>query len=180
VHNSGGNETAMVGDVIVLDNYTLRPFMDLGFVDNGKLDLSFPDPDALTNFFEKVDFGLPGIQMEPQDAVWLPLDDSKVIFVFTDEKTEGMFGGETTQNYTLELSDRYGIVKVMFACFAKDTAAKGKGRVREAYDYDIDINAAKGWNMIYIRQSDSAISMKTAEKDTADIKWFATRTARGW
>jgi hypothetical protein len=179
VHDDSGNETAMLADVIVLHNHNKRPFMDLGFVDSGKLDISFPDPDKLTNFFEKVDFELPGIQIEPQDAVWLPLDDSKAIFAFTDEKTEGIFGGETTQNYTLELSDRYGIVKVMFACFAQDTTAKGKGRVMEMYDYDIDINAAKGWNMIYVRRSDSGVSMKTFEKDTAGIKWFATRSTWG-
>jgi hypothetical protein len=182
VHDQNGRETTINGKVMVVDNYTLRSIMDLGTIENGKLNLELPDLGQIENasrLFSKVDFKFPKIEIEPSDTAWVKLDKAYAIFIFTDEDVPNGWGGMTKQNYLLELRDELAVVKVQLIYFSKDAVIKGKGNILEAYDYDIDLNAAKGWNMVYIRESGGGISMKTSEKENAGIKWTAAKTNRG-
>jgi hypothetical protein len=182
IYDQNGNETPITGKVVVRDK--IRPLsnyfnMELGHIKDGKLELSFPDLDgieAANKFFKKIDLDLPQIKVEPQDTGWVLIDDSRVFFVATDEEIEGIFGGTTTKNYNLEYRDMLGVFNVMFAYFTKDAVIKGKGKYLGYYDYDIDINAQKGWNMIYVKESNSSRSMKSKEKELTDIKWIAAIT----
>jgi hypothetical protein len=144
----------------------------VGTVENGKIDLMLIDYDSVENantLYSKIELGFPNIKITPEDTAWVELNNSRDFIISTGGK-EG--------DYTLELRDQLGIVKVVLVYFTKNVTIKGNG----TYDtfsggvaYDIDIRASKGWNMIYVKKSNNNVSMKTSEKNIKNIKWFASK-----
>jgi hypothetical protein len=184
VYNANGSEASITGEVMVLDHVN-RPITDLGEIKDGKTELQFPtfSPEDNNPFYSEIDLGFPDIKIEPENTLWVPLNNSMRIVVFTDEEKPDTLSisnykkpdsPKLKQNYVLDLKDASGN-KVMFAYFTDNVVIKGKDTLSIA-PYDVDIKASKGWNMIYVKQSGNTISMKTAEKDAGGFKWVAAKS----
>ena len=179
VYDQSNRETSITGNVVARDLNIPTPFMELGIVMNGKLDLTFPDvfPEQANRFFENVNLRVPELEISPQDATWLLFDDSKFFLVFTNEDVPDIFDPKVTtkQNYILRLYDLSGEFEIWLAFFTVDTTVKGNGNFF-GYTYDVNINASKGWNVINVKNSPSSTEIKTSVLKTTDIKWVAEKT----
>lgn len=191
VYDVRGNASAITGDVAVGLDAAMWNTIVLGSVKDGKTELRFPDLSAVEGFerrFEKIEFGSPEIKASPPDAEWFRLNLSNSIFVFTDEERDDPAGNisnnpkrevpKLKQNYTLELINPQTGTGVLFVYFTKDVTVKGSGKSGLAA-LDIDIKASKGWNRVYVTESqDSGTSMTTREKDASGARWIAAKTNR--
>jgi hypothetical protein len=188
VYTSNGKETAWTGYVVVI-NHVNRLFMELGVIEDGKIDIYFPDIGSANNaesLVSTIDLGFPNIKVTPEDAEWLKIDDSLRMLVLTDEEGDNPFPSisnnnnnppeKIKQNYILQFRNRDNTLRVVFTYFTKNVTVKGKGTYLGGTAYDIDIKASKGWNMIYVKESKNRVSMKSGEKNIKDIKWFADKT----
>ena len=179
VHDSAGMESSITGEVILRDRDLPYTIIELGTINEGKLDLIFPDipPGEENRFFTDVASFLPGMQVTPQDASWLLVDDSKILVAFTDEEVPDIWDPRVTrkQNYILEFVEQSEDSAVWFAFFNKDTTIKGITNIF-IYTYDVDIDAARGWNMIDVRHLESGVIIRTIDANPSNIKWTTAGT----
>jgi hypothetical protein len=160
VYDEDGNAADISGQVAVMDDRS--PVIELGTVENGTLNLEFPelsDP-RFNNLYTQKGFELPGITIEPSDARWVFIGD---IYVFPDTGNE---------RYELEVSGSPS-AEIQLVYFAKDTAIKGKNNFL-GVEWDIDIRARKGWNMLYAVRSETTIRYDGIGENAGDITWTAS------
>jgi len=176
VYDRSGKETTITGNVIAIDKNVPVPYLELGTIKDGILDLTFPDfpPGQENRFFDEVGLPLPVLEISPQDSTWFIIDDSKTVAVLTDEEVPGIFDPRSTtkQNYVLEFHDKSGEFELWFTFFTKDTTVKSKGTFF-GLTYDVDINASRGWNIISAKNTSSDTIIKTSLTGISDIKCVA-------
>ena len=206
VYDSSGNEILITGKVVVKNDYVTFPVMDLGLIENGKLNLVFPDitlargDENFLTFSRIKESFPPGLSITPEDTSWVSFDDSISFLVLTDEEIPSIADPDPqaltdeeipditdsqstdTQSieklyYTLELVDLSGEYEVWFAFFIADVTIKGKGTYFGFREYDVDITAARGWNKIYVNNSETGVTMRTSTRDIPDMQWVVSETS---
>jgi hypothetical protein len=187
VYDENSKEINIDGNVLVVHDYSRGWSLELGIVEKGNLKLNFPDLELIgirDRLFSKIDFPYPDVKVEPQDAAWFVIVKPTYIYVFNreEEVDTGIFGGGIKNfkeaDYRLEYRDSLQIFNAQFVYFTKDVIISGKGNVFGAYTFDIDIKAKKGWNVVYVKESQSGIIMQTSQKDITEVKWFAVKSSK--
>jgi hypothetical protein len=191
VYYQNGKESSFNGNVVLYNEWLrfLGITISLGTVENGKLAMTLPDIDKIDgippNRIEKIqdyldDLDL-NIKVVPEDAKWFPfkyplsLEAAPLvrIVVFSDDKEPNIWNRDEINSiyYVLNLSDNSVATQLILVFFTKDTTIKGK-----AFEYDIDIKAKRGWNKIYVDESESGIVVKSTPKPKQNFRWTASRT----
>jgi len=199
VYYENGKESSFNGDVILYNSVLqyLRIPLNLGTVENGKLTIALPDIDTIEgippNIIEKIQDNLDGLDLNikaiPEDAKWFSLkyplnpsfpEQTARIVVFSDDEEPNIWNREEINNiyYVLNLSANSDATELIFVFFTKDTTIKGKEKLSffgETFEYDIDIKAKRGWNIIYVDETESSIIVKSMPKSNQNYKWVASR-----
>jgi hypothetical protein len=198
VYYQNGKEAAFNGDVILWHGYEhfFGTTINIGTVENGKLSITLPDIDTIDgvppNRIEKIQpfFDDLDIKVIPEDAEWFafkhPLNPNSItstarIVVFSDDKERNIWNRDEIVDiyYVLDLSDDSDTTQLIWVFFTKDTTIKGNKKLSMfgfTYEYDIDIKVKRGWNKIYVDESESSIIVKSTPKSKQDFKWTTSRT----
>jgi hypothetical protein len=201
IYYPNGKEATFNGDVILLTwNGNM---IELGTVVKGKLTITLPDfeksglssSNRVENIQELFNNWDLKITVVPKDAEWYPLsnpfdpiyDSSKNarIVVLSDEQESDVWNPNETKNinYVLNLSGNSETNNLTFVFFTKDTTIKGKGKrsfFGVSYDYDIDIKIKRGWNKLYVQETESSVSLTSTPKNKEGFRWTTLRTELFW
>jgi len=205
VYYQNGKESSFNGDVILYNDLSLSITANLGTVENGKLTITLPDLETIDgipprriekiqDYFDNQDFN---VKVDPEDAKWFPLKNplnnttqNALIVVLSDDEEPNPWNRNEKRNiyYVLNLSDDSNTDQLILVFFTKDTTVKGKDKLSAfglSYEYDVDIKVKRGWNKIYVNESNvsksgSSIVIKSVIKsipiNKKDFKWTTSRT----
>jgi hypothetical protein len=201
VYYPNGKEATFNGDVILLA--WNGKMIKLGTVSKGKLTISLPDLEATSlissNRIENIQEHLNnldlGINVVPKDAEWFPLSNpfdpiydsspnANIVVLSDDEERNNWNPNETKNiNYVLNLSNNSETNNLVIVFFTKDTNIKGTKKLSvygETFEYNIDIKAKRGWNKLYVQETESSVSLTSTPKNKEGFRWSTLRTELFW
>ena len=175
VYDNKNNETTIDGFILLISRGTTQPIAELGTIEKGIIKLALPELEKISypnKWLEKIEFDFPEVKVEPPNTSWIQIDDSMQLIVFAENENG------YKQEYILECFENSGSYKVQYTFFTNDVNIKGKGKVTyfgSEINYDFDINAKEGWNILFTNETSFNISIKTQEKNVGKIFWVVEK-----